>query len=62
MNASAEPWRLYMALQYINKVHGLTPHSSTDRCPFELIRNAPLPKLFPKLASDVSKNLELTAV
>ena len=61
MNASAEPWKLFVALQYITKVHGLTPHTSTDRCPFELIKNAPLPKLFPKLTSDVSKNLELTA-
>ena len=60
MNASAEPWRLHMSLQYINKVHGLTPHSSTDRCPFELIKTAQLPSLFPKLTSDVSKNLELT--
>ena len=62
MNSSAEPWKLFVNLQYITKVHGLTPHTSTDRCPFELIKNAPLPKLFPKLASDVSKNLELTAV
>ena len=60
MNASAEPWKLHVALQYINKVHGLTPHSSTDRCPFELIKNAPLPSLFPKLTSDVSRKLELT--
>ena len=60
MNASAEPWKLYVALQYITKVHGLTPHSSTDRCPFELIKNAPLPSLFPKLTSDVSRKLELT--
>ena len=62
MNSSAEPWKLHVNLQFICKVHGLTPHTSTDRCPYELIKNAPLPKLFPKLASDVSKNLELTAV
>ena len=61
MNASNEPWKLYMALNLIIKVHGLTPHSATDRCPYELIKSAPLPSLFPKLTSDVSKNLELTA-
>ena len=62
MNASADPVKLYVALHSITKVHGLTPHSSTDRCPFELIKTAPLPKLFPRLSSDVSKNLELSAV
>ena len=61
MNASNEPWRLHMALQLIIKVHGLTPHSATDRCPYELIKSAPLPSLFPRLTADVSKNLELTA-
>ena len=56
MNASADPVKLYVALHQITKVHGLTPHSATDRCPFELIKLAPLPKLFPRLSSNVSKN------
>ncbi|CAL4151544.1 unnamed protein product [Meganyctiphanes norvegica] len=38
MNISAQPVELYVALAYIGRVHGLTPHSSTDRCPFELIK------------------------
>ena len=60
MNASAEPVKLYIALAYIGKVHAITPHSSTDRCPFELIKKAPLPSLFPSLTSDVSQKLELS--
>ncbi|CAL4061487.1 unnamed protein product, partial [Meganyctiphanes norvegica] len=60
MNISAQPVELYVALAYIGKVHGLTPHSSTDRCPFELIKKGNLPSLFPHLTSDVSKQSELT--
>ena len=62
MNVSAKPVELYVALAYIGKVHGLTPHSSTDRCPFELIKKGNLPSLFPHLTSDVSKKSELTVV
>ena len=60
MNVSAKPVDLYVALAYIGKVHGLTPHSSTDRCPFELIKQSNLPSLFPNLVSDISKTQELT--
>ena len=60
MNISAKPVELYVALAYIGKVHGLTPHSSTDRCPYELIKKGNLPSLFPNLTSDVSKQAELT--
>ena len=49
-----------MALAAIGKVHGLTPHSSTDRCPFELIKLGNLPPLFPSLVQDINKNSELT--
>ena len=52
--------QLYVALAYIGKVHGLTPHSSTDRCPYELIKKGNLPSLFPNLTSDISKQSELT--
>ena len=62
MNVSARPVDLFLALAYIGKVHGLTPHSSMDRCPFELVKQGPLPSLFPKLTSDVTKQSELTTV
>ena len=51
---------LYIALATISRVHGLTPHSSTDRCPFELIKLGNLPPLFPSLIKDVNKSSELT--
>ena len=60
MNVSAKPVELFVALAYIGKVHGLTPHSSTDRCPYELIKKGNLPSLFPSLTSDISKQSELT--
>ena len=60
MNISAKPMELYVALAFIGKVHGLTPHSSTDRCPYELIKKGNLPSLFPNLTTDVSKQAELT--
>ena len=62
MNVSARPVELHIALSYICKVHGLTPHSSMDRCPFALVKQGPLPSLFPSLTSDVSKHSELTTV
>ena len=60
MDISAKPLELFCALAYIGKVYGLTPHSSTDRCPYELIKQGPTPSLFPKLTSDTSKKSELT--
>ena len=33
MNVGSKPIDLYTSLAFICKVHGLTPHSSTDRCP-----------------------------
>ena len=62
MNISARPVELFLALAYIGKVHGLTPHSSMDRCPDELVKQGPLPSLFPTLTSDVTKQSELTTV
>ena len=62
MNVSARPVDLFLALAYIGKVHGLTPHSSTDRCPYELIKQGPVPSLFHKLTSGVTKMSELTTV
>ena len=60
MNVSVNPTELHVALAYIGKVHGLTPHASTDRCPFELIKQGNLPSLFPNLTTDVTKQSELT--
>ena len=51
---------LYVSLAQICKVHGLTPHSSTDRCPYELIKLGSLPSLFPKLTAGVTDKSELT--
>ena len=60
MNVQPKAVDLYVALAAIGKVHGLTPHSSTDRCPFELIKLGNLPPLFPSLVQDINKNSELT--
>ena len=62
MNISSRPVELFLALAYIGKVHGLTPHSSTDWCPFELVKQGNLPSLFPTLTSDVQRQAELTTV
>ena len=60
MDVSSKPIDLFVSLAYICKVHGLTPHSSTDRCPYELIKLGGLPSLFPSLRSDTTQKAELT--
>ena len=60
MNVSSKAIDLYVSLAQICKVHGLTPHSSTDRCPFELIKLGGLPSLFPNLTSGIIEKSELT--
>ena len=60
MDVSSKPIDLFVSLAYICKVHGLTPHSSTDRCPYELIKLGNLPSLFPSLVSDITQKSELT--
>ncbi|MCP3679340.1 MAG: transposase family protein, partial [Gammaproteobacteria bacterium] len=60
MNVTSRAIDLYVSLAYICKVHGLTPHSSTDRCPYELIKLSNLPSLFPSLISDITQKSELT--
>ena len=62
MNIRSKPVELYVTLAYIGKVHGLTPHASTDRCPFELVKQGNLPSLFPTLTSDVQKQAEFRTV
>ena len=62
MDTSARPIALHVGLQYVCRVHGLTPHSSTGRCPFELIREGPTASLFPQLTKSTQKAAELSAV
>ena len=62
MDISSKLVELHVALAYIGKVHGLTPHSSTGRCPYELIKQGGLPSMFPSLTSDVKKQEELATV
>ena len=61
MDVSAKPIQLHIGLQYICRVHGLTPHSSTNRCPYELIRDGAPASLFPQLTKGVQQANELTA-
>merc|ERR1711951_93086 len=60
MNVSSKAIDLYTSLAYNLEVHDLTPHSSTDRCPYELIKLGSLPSLFPSLVSDTTQKSELT--
>ena len=62
MNVSARPIELHVGLQFVCRVHGLTSHTSTGRCPFELIKEGPVPSLFPQLTKSNQKSSELTAV
>ena len=62
MNCSAAPINLHVGLKYICRVHGLTPHRSTGRCPYEMMKEGPLPSLFPTLTANSSVKSELTAV
>ena len=62
MNVGSKLIDLYTSLAYICKVHGLTPHSSTDRCPYELIKLGNLPSLFPNLVSDNTQKSELSLI
>ena len=62
MNTPARPIALHVGLQYICRVHGLTPHTSTGRCPYELIKEGPTASLFPHLTKSTQRTSELTAV
>ena len=62
MNCSAAPIQLHVGLKFICRVHGLTPHRSTGRCPYELIKEGPSASLFPKLTGGCSRRSEQTAV
>ena len=62
MDISGKPLDMYVALAYIGKVYGLTPHASTGSCPYELIKKGGTPSLFPNLTSQWQKQAELTSV
>merc|ERR1711888_143131 len=62
MDCSSNPIQLHIGLKYICRVHGLTPHRSTGRCPYELVKDGPVMSLFPKLTSGSSGRSERTAV
>ena len=64
MDVSAAPVQLYVGLKYIGRIHGLTPHASTGRCPYELINQGPMPSMFPQLtaSSQQQARSESTAV
>ena len=62
MNCSAKPLELFVGLKYICRIHGLTPHSSTGRCPYELIKEGPLPIMFPKLTAGTQQRSESTTI
>ena len=63
MNCSAAPVSLHVGLKTICRVHGLMPHRSTGRCPFELHKEGPGVSLFPRLTpSRSSQRSEQTAV
>ena len=62
MDCSAAPIPLHIGLKYICRVHGLTPHSSTGRCPYELIKEGPVVSLFPRLTDSPGRRREEAAV
>ena len=62
MDCAATPIQLHVGLKYVCRVHGLTPHRSTGRCPYEMIKEGPLPSLFPMITSGNDVRSESTAV
>ena len=62
MDCAATPIQLHVGLKYVCRIHGLTPHRSTGRCPYEMIKEGPLPSLFPMITSGSNTRSESTAV
>ena len=62
MDCAATPIQLHVGLKYVCRAHGLTPHRSTGRCLFELIKEGPLPSMFPMITSGSNTRSEATAV
>ena len=62
MNCPATPIELHVVLKYICRVHGLTPHRSTGRCPYEMVKEGSTPSLFPRLTAGSRQRSETTAI
>ena len=62
MDCSANPIQLHVGLKFICRVHGLTPHRSTGRCPYELVKEGPSTSLFPRLTAGSGRRSEQTAI
>ena len=62
MDCSAAPVQLYVGHKYICRIHGLTPYSSTGRCPYEIVKEGPLSSMFPRLTASSSQRSETTVV
>ena len=60
MGVSGSPLDLSIALAYIGRVHGLTPHASTDRSPYEMMRKGAIPSLFHNLCPQQTTRAELS--
>ena len=62
MDVPGTPVELHVGLKYICRDHGLTPHRSTGRCPYELIKEGKLPSMFPRLTAGSEERSQSTAV
>ena len=62
MDCSAANIPLYVGLKYITRVHGLTPHGATGRCPYELSKEGLIISLFPRLTDDPGRRREQNVV
>ena len=62
MDVSRTPIPLHIGLQYICRVHGLTPHRATGKCPYELFNGGKVISLFPKLTDSEKQRCEKNAV
>ena len=60
MGVSGSPLDLSIALAYVGRVHGLTPHSSTDQSPYEMMWNGSIPSLFQNLCPQQTTKAELS--
>ena len=60
MGVTGSPLDLSIALAYVGRVHGLTPHASTDRSPYEMMRKGTVPSLFQNLCPQQTTQAELT--
>ena len=60
MGVSGSPLDLSIALAYVGRVHGLTPHASTDRSPYEMMRKGAVPSLFQNLCPQQTTKAELS--